>query len=209
MGTPGRAKVVRMSQAVCLFGWPDSAAFKADCGDVSGGALVSAPLRGAVNGYDTVPFAAALWGCPCLPGLPSLLSLSSLPRRPTLPSLPCRPSLPRQVSQVFQASQLSQVSQGPHVSQLSHVPHVSQVTHTSQVVTMIHEEEEKERRGRAQIQSYSNLAFTHTLSHRGLTVFVGPVAHMDALYSQAFIVKRSLWHNIKHEMHIWGAPRSE
>eukprot|EP00959_Pyramimonas_sp_CCMP1952_P292519 6117991-Pyramimonas_sp.AAC.1 len=36
---------------------------RAHCEDVSGWALFSAPLGGAAEGYDTVPFAAVLWGC--------------------------------------------------------------------------------------------------------------------------------------------------
>eukprot|EP00959_Pyramimonas_sp_CCMP1952_P359332 7524089-Pyramimonas_sp.AAC.1 len=82
-----------MSQAVCLFAVPASFAERADCEDVSGGALfqhplreplrgiarsrsrplcgdvssgealVSAPVKGAAEGYCTVPFAAVVWGC--------------------------------------------------------------------------------------------------------------------------------------------------
>eukprot|EP00959_Pyramimonas_sp_CCMP1952_P046250 965747-Pyramimonas_sp.AAC.1 len=52
-----------MSHAVCLFRWPTSSAFKANCEDVSGGALVSAPLKRAPRGYCMGPFAASLWEC--------------------------------------------------------------------------------------------------------------------------------------------------
>ena len=44
------AQIVRMSQAVCLLGWPDSFAFRADCEDVSGGALASASQGGTASG---------------------------------------------------------------------------------------------------------------------------------------------------------------
>eukprot|EP00959_Pyramimonas_sp_CCMP1952_P122219 2554920-Pyramimonas_sp.AAC.1 len=62
-----------MSQAVGLCSAPTSFAWRAYCEDVSGGALVSTPLRGAAKGYD----AAVLWGCLkrfacCLPQHPSL-----------------------------------------------------------------------------------------------------------------------------------------
>merc|ERR1712039_985468 len=60
---PVRGQFVGMSQAVCSFSCPTSLAFRADCEDVSGGALVSAPLRGAARGVFTGPFAAILWGC--------------------------------------------------------------------------------------------------------------------------------------------------
>eukprot|EP00959_Pyramimonas_sp_CCMP1952_P023136 486580-Pyramimonas_sp.AAC.1 len=52
-----------MSQAICLFSCPAPFAFRADCEDVSGGVLVSAPLRGAARGVFTGPFVASLWGC--------------------------------------------------------------------------------------------------------------------------------------------------
>eukprot|EP00959_Pyramimonas_sp_CCMP1952_P165051 3449874-Pyramimonas_sp.AAC.1 len=47
-----------MSKAVCLLSCPTSLAFRADSEDVSGGTLVSAPLRGAARGVITGPFAA-------------------------------------------------------------------------------------------------------------------------------------------------------
>eukprot|EP00959_Pyramimonas_sp_CCMP1952_P284929 5957009-Pyramimonas_sp.AAC.1 len=52
-----------MSQAACSSSCPTSFVFKADCEDVSGGALVSAPLRGAARGGFTGPFVANVWGC--------------------------------------------------------------------------------------------------------------------------------------------------
>ena len=58
-----RGQFVGMSQAVCLFLGSTSFAWRADCEDVSGGALVSAPLRGAARGCITGSFAASLWGC--------------------------------------------------------------------------------------------------------------------------------------------------
>eukprot|EP00959_Pyramimonas_sp_CCMP1952_P228988 4788215-Pyramimonas_sp.AAC.1 len=52
-----------MSQAVCPFSCPTSLAFRSDFEDVSGGALVSAPLRGTTRGVFTGPFAAIWWRC--------------------------------------------------------------------------------------------------------------------------------------------------
>eukprot|EP00959_Pyramimonas_sp_CCMP1952_P265968 5560900-Pyramimonas_sp.AAC.1 len=52
-----------MSQAVCSFSCPTSFVFRADCGDVPGGALVSAPLKEAARSAFTGPFAASLRGC--------------------------------------------------------------------------------------------------------------------------------------------------
>merc|ERR1711933_513206 len=108
-----------MSQAVWLFWWAHPSAFRADCEDVSGGALVPAPLRGAARGGCTGPFAASLWGClrrfgcfeggklavfradsedvsggASFPSFRSLPSLTSLPSPPSLPCLPCLPGFP-------------------------------------------------------------------------------------------------------------------
>eukprot|EP00959_Pyramimonas_sp_CCMP1952_P467664 9491997-Pyramimonas_sp.AAC.1 len=52
-----------MSEAVCLFSVPTSFAFGADLEDVSREALIVTLLRGAAEGYCTVPFATVLWGC--------------------------------------------------------------------------------------------------------------------------------------------------
>merc|ERR1711933_46424 len=110
-----------MSQAVWLFWWAHPSAFRADCEDVSGGALGPAPLRGAARGGCTGPFAASLWGClrrfgcfeggklavfradcedvsggasfPSFRSLPSPTSLPSLLSPPSPPSLPSLPSL--------------------------------------------------------------------------------------------------------------------
>ena len=60
---PVRGQFVGMSQAVCLFRCSTSFAFRADCEDVSGGALASATRRGAARGVFTGSFAAILWGC--------------------------------------------------------------------------------------------------------------------------------------------------
>eukprot|EP00959_Pyramimonas_sp_CCMP1952_P148239 3101671-Pyramimonas_sp.AAC.1 len=51
------------SQAVCLLRCPTSFVLTAVCEDVTGGALVSAPLRGAIREYCMGPFAASLWRC--------------------------------------------------------------------------------------------------------------------------------------------------
>eukprot|EP00959_Pyramimonas_sp_CCMP1952_P424073 8882813-Pyramimonas_sp.AAC.1 len=53
-----------MSQAVCSPSGPTSFASRANFEYVSGGALVSAHLRGAARCVFTGPFAASLWGCP-------------------------------------------------------------------------------------------------------------------------------------------------
>eukprot|EP00959_Pyramimonas_sp_CCMP1952_P231833 4845249-Pyramimonas_sp.AAC.1 len=52
-----------MSQAVCLCAVPTSFASGADLKDVSSEALIFTSLRGAAEGYCTVPFAAVSWGC--------------------------------------------------------------------------------------------------------------------------------------------------
>ena len=71
---PVRAPFVGMSQAVCLFRFPTSFAFGAAPPDVSGEALVSAPLGAQIARMSravclcslaiyTGPFAAILWRC--------------------------------------------------------------------------------------------------------------------------------------------------
>eukprot|EP00959_Pyramimonas_sp_CCMP1952_P167407 3498913-Pyramimonas_sp.AAC.1 len=53
---PVRGRFVGMSEAVCLFSVPTSFPLGADLEDVSSEALIFTSLRGAADGYDTVPF---------------------------------------------------------------------------------------------------------------------------------------------------------
>eukprot|EP00959_Pyramimonas_sp_CCMP1952_P330494 6920419-Pyramimonas_sp.AAC.1 len=52
-----------MSQAVCSCSCLTALVFISNSEDVSSGALIPAPLRGAATDVFTGPFAASLWGC--------------------------------------------------------------------------------------------------------------------------------------------------